>query len=97
MAVKAPPLPPPAPVYNWTGFYIGGDVGGYWDKESATTVPYPSPGFGAPAIAGAGIGGFGNLPTTNSLYQSGVIGGAYAGYNWQWNQFVAGAEGDTYR
>lgn len=24
---KAPP-PPPAPIYNWTGFYIGGHIGG---------------------------------------------------------------------
>lgn len=29
MALKAPP-PPPAPVYNWTGFYIGGTLGYGW-------------------------------------------------------------------
>jgi outer membrane immunogenic protein len=27
MAVKAPPPPPLAPIYNWTGFYIGGNGG----------------------------------------------------------------------
>jgi hypothetical protein len=27
MAVKAPPSPPPAPVYNWTVFYVSGNVG----------------------------------------------------------------------
>ena len=26
MAVKAPP-PAPAPVYSWTGFYLGGNIG----------------------------------------------------------------------
>jgi outer membrane immunogenic protein len=27
MAVKAPPAPPPPVLYNWTGFYIGGNGG----------------------------------------------------------------------
>ena len=28
MPVKAAPPPPVAPIYNWTGFYIGAHVGG---------------------------------------------------------------------
>ena len=93
-AYAPPPAPPPVPVCTWCGFYIGGDVGGYWASQSATTVPSPSPGFGAPAIGGAGIAGFGNLPTSHGLDRSGFIGGAYTGYNWQWGQFVAGLEAD---
>ena len=29
MALKAPPPPPPPP-FSWTGFYIGGELGGAW-------------------------------------------------------------------
>jgi outer membrane immunogenic protein len=30
MPVKARPLPPAPVMYNWTGFYIGGHIGGAW-------------------------------------------------------------------
>jgi len=36
MAVKAPP-PPPAPVSNWTGFYIGGHIGYGWEHVNTNT------------------------------------------------------------
>ncbi len=92
MPLKAPQLPPP--VWTWCGFYIGGDVGGYWADQNSATDPFLSPGFGAPAIGGAGLAGFGQTPTGNSLNSSGIIGGLYAGYNWQWRNVVAGVEGD---
>ena len=38
IVVKAPP--PPAPVYGWTGFYVGGNIGYSWGKARATsTIP----------------------------------------------------------
>ena len=35
MAVKARPMLAP-PVYNWTGFYIGGNLGGAWETGTLT-------------------------------------------------------------
>ncbi len=29
-------VPAPVPYYNWTGFYIGGNVGGLWKGGSVT-------------------------------------------------------------
>jgi outer membrane immunogenic protein len=73
MPVKAPPRPAPPPVYNWTGFDVGGHVGYLWGRTHVEED-------GAVVEDGA--------PT------NGVIGGALAGYNWQYNQFVFGLEGD---
>jgi outer membrane immunogenic protein len=36
MPVKAPPPMLPLPVYNWTGFYIGGNLGGAWTSGTLT-------------------------------------------------------------
>jgi outer membrane immunogenic protein len=33
LPVKAPP-PPPPPVFSWTGFYVGGNIGGAWGNNS---------------------------------------------------------------
>jgi outer membrane immunogenic protein len=35
MAVKAPP-PAPAPIFSWTGFYVGGNIGGAWANNDWT-------------------------------------------------------------
>jgi outer membrane immunogenic protein len=81
MAYKAAPMP--APMYNWTGFYIGGNVGGGWETLKATELPPGSVAFPAGT-------GFAN----NNL--TGVLGGVQGGYNWQPanNNFVFGVEGE---
>jgi len=90
MPLKAPPLP--APVANWGGLYIGGDLGGYDSSQNGKTTALPDPGFGAPAVVGAGLAGFGILPTTHNLGASGLLGGVYGGYNWQIAKWVIGLE-----
>jgi outer membrane immunogenic protein len=84
---KAPVM---APVYNWTGFYVGGNVGGQWGSAdlSTSTISTPAGYFAAssiPAIAAVGAQG---------VNSSSVTGGFTAGYNWQVNQAVLGLEGD---
>jgi outer membrane immunogenic protein len=85
MAVKARPAPVAAVVYNWTGFYIGADVGGAWTTGDAFTS------FTEPAGGGVGIGAFNQ---GRGLSSSSFIGGVYAGYNWQAANWVLGVEAD---
>jgi outer membrane immunogenic protein len=64
----------PAPVFNWTGIYIGADIGGSWGNGNLW-VP----------------GAFGNF--SHNASSSSVIGGGFAGYNYQINNFVLGLQG----
>jgi outer membrane immunogenic protein len=58
----------PAPaLYNWTGFYLGVNLGGSWGRESHELFNGPG---------GNSEGGFTHDP-------DGVIGGGQIGYNWQ--------------
>jgi outer membrane immunogenic protein len=74
-AYKAP-VAPPVMLYNWTGFYIGGHVGGLWSSKDWTEVP-PF---------------FGNGPGTVSTDPDGFLGGVQAGFNWQTGPWVWGVE-----
>jgi outer membrane immunogenic protein len=78
---KAPP-PVVAPVYNWTGFYVGGNIGGGWG-HATDPVYFQATGFPTPLLTENG-----------STSPSGVLGGAQAGYNWQTSNLVLGIETD---
>ena len=91
MAVKArPPAPVAAAVYNWTGFYIGGNIGYGWGQNTNPSISFlePAAPVGFAGYFAAGGNAFPNLKP------AGVIGGGQIGYDWQINQFVLGAVAD---
>jgi outer membrane immunogenic protein len=76
---KAPP--PVVAIYDWTGFYIGGHIGGGWaDENSIELAPGTTPFPIGTAFAGHDLSGF--------------LGGVQGGFNWQANNFVLGVEGE---
>ncbi len=79
---KAPAaLPPPAPVYNWTGFYVGVNGGWGWTNTEAT-------------VAQTG-GTLDFNPATLSTRANGALFGGQLGYNYQFgSNWVLGIEGD---
>ncbi len=85
MPYKARPIVAPAPmVYNWTGFYVGVNLGGSWvDTDDNNTFSATIPGGGT----------FLATPSTSASF-SGIVGGAQIGYNWQMGHFVYGLEVD---
>src|SRR4051794_22888136 len=52
---KAPP--PPPPIFSWTGFYIGGHVGGAWGTAEAAATSVDINRETQPEIAAATLGG----------------------------------------
>jgi outer membrane immunogenic protein len=83
-------VPTVAPVYNWGGIYVGGNVGWGWTNVDLTDVGPDFPGL-PPFPPGNQVFPLG---TTSSLKQNGFLGGAQLGFNYQVNQFVVGLEGD---
>jgi len=88
MAVKAP-RPPMAPVpahFNWTGFYVGANVGGGWansDVSGGTVFTI----MGLPPILSTFAGSYG---------AGGVLGGGQIGANYEFpNHWVIGFEADV--
>lgn len=79
-----------APVYNWTGFYIGANAGGEWSRSDPTTSTiYSTTGYFATTSVTAI-----NSVGAQNINRTGFTGGLTAGYNWQASNFVVGLESD---
>jgi outer membrane immunogenic protein len=80
LPVKGPVYKAPvvAPIYNWTGFYLGLNAGGSWGRQDNTLVTVPG----------------GTTVFSNSDQLNGFIGGGQIGYNWQTDHWVFGVEAD---
>lgn len=86
MPVKAPPMAPA--VFDWTGWYVGGNVGYGWggstDNDFALTDPVGH------YTTYAALGGL-QYP---SVSPNGAVGGGQIGYNLQTGNWVWGAVAD---
>jgi outer membrane immunogenic protein len=75
-----------APTNSWTGFYIGGNAGLATGSTTGTSDFIDTSVIGTP---------FFSNPQAGAPSNSGFIGGAQFGYNWQVSpHFVLGTEGD---
>jgi outer membrane immunogenic protein len=74
--------PMASPIYNWTGLYIGANLGAAAAGTNVATDP-------------SNLIGNTNSGNNNDLFKAGVTGGGQIGYNWQFApNWVLGIEGD---
>lgn len=69
-----------APVFTWTGFYVGLNAGVGWAGSRDVVVTGPTPGTSGVLSGGSSDGTF--------------VGGGQIGYNWQSGAIVYGVEAD---
>jgi outer membrane immunogenic protein len=97
MYTKAPPVV--AAVYDWTGFYIGGNVGYSWgrartDGDLTGTQNVSVFRTAGPTLIASTNTVLGALPLSGRTNVDGIIGGGQAGYNWQRGTWLFGLEAD---
>jgi outer membrane immunogenic protein len=81
-----------SPTVNWRGFYVGGQAA--W-AYSAQTLTRMDPTVFPSTIAGHVVAEIPGLSAPNAFgtsWQGTTGGGAFAGYNWQWDDVILGAE-----
>jgi outer membrane immunogenic protein len=86
---KAPAV---AVVYDWTGFYLGTNLGYSWGsgRTNGTATGTRAAVTGVTTV----LTPLGTLPVSGSANVNGVIGGGQFGYNWQRGSWLLGVETD---
>jgi outer membrane immunogenic protein len=92
MPLKAPRLPPP-PVYSWSGFYVGGNIGYSWGRSNSDWNAFAPTNEGNTECSPTDLIAFCQA-IRDSLKLNGMIGGLQAGYNWQTSIYLLGIETD---
>jgi outer membrane immunogenic protein len=95
---KAPPLVVD-PGYNWSGFYIGGNVGYSWGRERDNGTVTGTQNVSVFRTAGPTLvtstdSVLATVPVWGRSNVNGVLGGGQAGYNWQSGTWLFGLETD---
>jgi len=94
MPVKARPITPTPVPFSWSGFYIGGNIGGAWSKAD-DFVTTNSPGVPGIFAVASNIALVDALGTGSGDADASFTGGIQAGYNWQVSpQWLVGLEAD---
>jgi len=93
---KAPPV---ALVYDWTGYYIGTNLGYSWGRGSTDgnitgTQNVSVFRTAGPTLVSSVNTALPTLPLSGRADVNGFIGGGQLGYNWQREKWVFGLEGD---
>lgn len=94
---KAPVM---AVVYDWTGFYIGGNAGYSWGRASTDGNQTGTQSVSVFTLGGVLVPGstvvtpLAATPLTGRANANGFIGGGQAGYNWQRGTWLFGLEAD---
>src|SRR5688572_10503533 len=84
-------VPAAAQEYDWTGFYVGGNLGGAWGDTSIDATVGPGTGpIVLPPVDAALI----NQTRSDDDNKGGFTGGGQIGYNWQSGSLLLGIETD---